>query len=446
MRYRTKVALVYLLGFFIDLLNMFIASIAYPDIGATFGAEVRELAWIGNAYLLGLTVVIAPSVWLAARFGERRVLVASLLLFVVASLAAGFAPGLAVLVILRFVQGAAGGMLIPVGQAMTYRQYPAAERAGLTAIVMSVALIVPAVSPTVGGLLVDRLSWRWIFWLNVPPAAIALALALWWLRRDEDRGRPAFDVTGFVLGGAAIAALLVGLSEFGAPEGRITGLVLLGGAMVSGVAFVRWSARARTPMLRLDLLREPMLATSMVVYQCVPGIFTGANVIFVVYLQQELSLSATATGLLMLPWAVASGVAIALTRRVFNRVGPRPLFVVGMLLESAGLALLFTIVAPQRAAVAIVAFALMGLGGSLCSSAAQSAAFVDTPADELSHASALWNINRQASFAIGVALMALVFELVSYRWTFAVAATLTLLPLPLALRLRKPRTLQPAQV
>ncbi|MBF6327839.1 MFS transporter [Nocardia transvalensis] len=448
MQYRVKVAFVYLLGFFIDLLNMFIANIAYPDIGSTFHAGVRELTWVGNAYLLGLTVVIPLSVWLAARFGDRRVMVLSLSLFALASLAAGFAGSLGVLIAVRFVQGAAGGLLIPVGQAMTYRHYPASERAGLASIIMCVALIVPATSPTLGGILVDHMSWRWIFWLNIPLAVLDLLLALWWLRPDDTRTGHPFDTAGFALGSAAIAALLVGLSELGDSGGRMLGAALLVVAAVTGALFVRRSSNVAVPLLKLGLLKERMLATSMVMYHFVPGIFTGTNVILIIYLQQRLSLSATATGMLMIPWAVASALAIVVTRAVFNRVGPKLLFIAGMLAESVGLALLFTVVSSADRLLLIGAFVLMGLGGSLTSSAAQSAAFLETSADDLGHASALWNINRQASFAVGVAVVALVFDTLSaipgitssgsdsaFRWSFIAAAVLTLLPAPLVLRL-----------
>ncbi|WP_218023387.1 MFS transporter [Nocardia altamirensis] len=445
-------AIVYLLGFFIGLLNMFIVNIAYPDIGATFHAGVSELTWIGTSYMLGLTVVMPLSVWLAQRFGEKRLIAASLLLFGIASYGAGSAGSIDVLIGIRFVQGAAAGLLIPVGQAMTYRNYRPAERARLTSIMMVVALMAPAVSPSVGGILVDHISWRWIFWLDIPLAAVNLLLTVLWLQRDPVREPQRFDVRGFALGSLSIITLLVGLSELGEPGGRPLGATLLGVAVASGYFFVRALRNAPAPLLKLSLLKGKMLATSMVVYQSVSGIFTGANVILMLYLQQQLSVSATSTGLLMVPWAAAAALAIGVTRTAFNRIGPKVLFTVGIFLQSLGLMLLFFLAHPMNPVLLIVAYVLMGFGGSLSSSTAQSAAFLDTPSAELGQASALWNINRQASFAVGVAVVGLVLGVfssmfssvsdagagdpsIAFRWSFVVAAVITLLPLPLVLRL-----------
>jgi len=158
MAYRNKVALVYLLGFALDLVNMFAASIAYPDISQQLHASVTQLAWIGNAYMLGLILVIVPSVWLTQLFGEKRLIVLSLTLFSVASLCVAQATSIEALIGYRLLQGLGGGLLIPVGQAMAYRHFPIRDRARLTSVILLVALLVPALSPALGGWMVEALS------------------------------------------------------------------------------------------------------------------------------------------------------------------------------------------------------------------------------------------------------------------------------------------------
>lgn len=155
MAYRNKIALVYLLGFALDLVNMFAAAIAYPQISQQLHASVTQLAWIGNAYMLGLTLIILPSVWLAAVFGEKRLIMASLLMFSVASWCVAQSGSIEALIGWRLLQGLAGGLLIPVGQAMVYRHFPVRERARLTSVILLVALLVPALSPAVGGWVVE---------------------------------------------------------------------------------------------------------------------------------------------------------------------------------------------------------------------------------------------------------------------------------------------------
>ncbi|WP_456024945.1 MFS transporter [Pseudomonas capeferrum] len=377
MTYRSKVAWIFLFGFALDLVNMFVATVAYPDIARELHASVTQLAWISNAYMLGLTVIIPLSVWLAALMGERTLIAASLLLFAGASLMVGQASSIETLIGWRALQGLGGGLLIPVGQAMAYRYFPAAERSQLTARVMSVALLVPALSPALGGLIVDSLSWRWIFYANLPLALITLLLALLWIKPDAPATvRPALDV---------------------------------------GSIFKQ--------------IRSPMLRVAMLVYLFIPGVFIGTSLIAILYLR-GLGYDATQTGALMLPWALASALAIFLSKKLFNRCGPKPLLLAGMALQCIG------ILSLNQPAWVIAAYALMGLGGSLCSSTAQTLAFLDIPAQRMGHASALWNINRQVSFCLGAAaLSALLSALDSFAITFTIAAALTLLPLFAVLRL-----------
>ena len=170
MAYRNKIALVYLLGYALDLVNMFAAAIAYPDISQQLQASVSQLGWVANAYMLGLTLVIIPGVWLAAVFGEKRLIMASLLLFSLASWCVAQAGSIEALIGWRLLQGLGGGLLIPVGQAMVYRHFPVRERARLTSVILLVALLVPALSPVLGGRVVEDWSWRWVFYANLPLA------------------------------------------------------------------------------------------------------------------------------------------------------------------------------------------------------------------------------------------------------------------------------------
>lgn len=381
MTYRSKVAWIFLLGFALDLVNMFVATVAYPDIARELQASVTQLAWISNAYMLGLTVIIPLSVWLAALMGERTLIATSLLLFAGASVMVGQAGSIEALIAWRALQGLGGGLLIPVGQAMAYRHFPAAERSQLTARVMSVALLVPALSPALGGVIVDSLSWRWIFYANLPLALVTLLLALLWIKPDVPlTERPPLDL-GSVFKQAA----------------------------------------------------SPMLRVAMLVYLCILGVFIGTSLIAILYVR-GLGYDATQTGALMLPWALASAVAIYLSKRLFNRFGPKPLLLAGMALQCGGILLL------NEPTLIIAAYVLMGLGGSLCSSTAQTLAFLDIPAERMGHASALWNMNRQVSFCVGAAVLSAVLSaLDSFAITFTMAAALTLLPLFAVLRLDSSR-------
>ena len=402
MAYRNKVALVYLLGFALDLVNMFAASIAYPDISQQLHASVTQLAWIGNAYMLGLILVIVPSVWLTQLFGEKRLIVLSLTLFSVASLCVAQATSIEALIGYRMLQGLGGGLLIPVGQAMAYRHFPIRDRARLTSVILLVALLVPALSPALGGWMIEALTWRWVFYANLPLTLLTLLLAVCWLQPDP----PA------------------------QPVSPMTYRRIRAGAANMG-----------------RLLKSPLLQVAMLTYLFIPGIFIGTQLVSILYLHQ-LGFSATQTGMLMLPWALASALGITLSRYQFNRLGPKPLLLLGMSVQAAGIALLPQIDS-SSIGLPMALYAVMGFGGSLCSSSAQNTAFIDIAPEHIGHASALWNLNRQLSFLLGPALMMALFGTLTaitstshaFALCFAIGGALTLVPLVPVLRLDSTRVL-----
>jgi MFS family permease len=368
----------------------------------------------------------------------------SLTVFMLATAAAGYAGSIGELIGWRVLQGMGGGLLIPIGQTLTYQLYRSHERAGLSAAIMLVGLLAPALSPALGGLIVDSLDWRWVFFANLPLASLALLLATLWLRPQASDAQPRpLDINGLLCACTALTLILLGLTRLGETDGLLQGLLLLVAGTLALTYYLRRSLRITQPLLNLRLIQEPLLRTSMIIYQCIPGVFIGVSLVAMLYLQNQLGMHAAQVGSLMVPWSLASFLAITLTGKKFNRVGPRPLFIVGCLLQGLGILALSQIVHATEHGLQVAAFALMGFGGSLCSSTAQSSAFLHIADEQLADASALWNINRQLSFCLGVALLSLLLNLllehfspaVAYQSCFYLAAASTLIPLLLCLRI-----------
>ncbi|MDF1895324.1 MFS transporter [Rahnella contaminans] len=443
MSHRARVAAVYLLGFFVDLINMFIANVAYPGIARQFDAPVSALAWVSTGYILGLTLVIPLSRALTARFGARRVFILSLTIFMVASFGAAGATHLTTLTGWRIVQGLGGGLLIPLGQTLTYALYPSHERARLSAVIMLVGLLAPALSPAIGGIIVDSFSWRWVFIASLPLALLAWVLALLWLPEAPYEPAERFDLKGFLLLNGGLMLVLWGLTSLGESSEWLSGSALLLAGTGLMAMFIRVSRKQTEPLLDLTLIKDPLLRTGMLVYQCIPGVFTGVSLIAMLYLQNEHHFSAAQSGSLMLPWSLASFATISFTGKMFNRLGPRALFIPGCLIQGAGIGLLALLsVFPAAPWLAIAAFTLMGAGSSLCSSTAQSGAFLHIQTEKLADASALWNINRQLSFCLGVTLVSVMLNILqiylpqsAFRLAFILAAASVIVPVLLCLRL-----------
>ncbi|HGM7301983.1 MFS transporter [Stenotrophomonas maltophilia] len=434
---------IFLLVFALDLVNMFIATVAYPALAAELHADISTLAWVGTAYMLGLSVVIPLAPWLAARCGERRLLLVALLLFAVAAVLAGAAPGIGWLLGWRLLQGLAGGLLIPVAQAAAYRQCTSDQRGALTRRILLVALLVPALAPALGGLLVQWLSWRGVLWASLPLAVVAIGLVLAWMPADGARSAPRLQAYALSTAMLALGALLLALTWLGESGHRGAGALLL----LLAAAHLRHARRQAQPLLRWSLLSHRGLRLAMLVYLAVPGVFIGSQLVSTLQLHQA-GYSAARIGALMLPWALASAIAITASKRLLARFGPATVLRMGMLLQASGLLLMAML--PQPAfALAGLLFALMGAGGSLCSSTAQTLAFHGVEGEALGDASALWNLNRQFSFCLGTAAIAMVLAL-AMQWlpthatgmALGLAAVLTLLPMAL---LRRPQLLTLSQ-
>ena len=194
MSYRYQITTVFLLGFFIDCINIFMSAIALPDIASAFSASQSMVSWVANAYILGLVLIMPVSLWLAGRLGERKLLTYSMLLFSLSVGLCGFSDSIYSLIFWRFIQGIAGGLLIPVGQALVFALFPNQERQKISTMIMTVALIAPAFSPAIGGMIIDFLSWRWVFFANLPFSLLAALLAWCWVKSSEKQVREKPDI------------------------------------------------------------------------------------------------------------------------------------------------------------------------------------------------------------------------------------------------------------
>ena len=211
--YKWIVAVVYVCGISLDILDMTMVNVALPEIGREFHASTASLEWIVLGYLLSLAVFIPASGWIGDRFGTRRVFLFAVAMFTFASALCGQAQSLGQLVAFRVLQGVGGGMLVPVGAAMLFRAFPPIERAKAATVLFAGASTVGALGPVLGGWLVTNVSWRWIFYVNLPVGLLGFTIAFLFLREEREGIAGKFDLPGFVLSGAGLALVLYALSH-----------------------------------------------------------------------------------------------------------------------------------------------------------------------------------------------------------------------------------------
>src|ERR1700704_6220134 len=200
--YKWIVATVFVCGMFIDILDTTIVNVALPDLGREFHASTTSIEWVVLGYLLSLAVWIPASGWVGDRLGTRRVFLFALAMFTLASALCGQANSLRELVAFRVLQGVGGGMLVPVGTAMLFRAFPPIERAKASTVLIIPTVLAPATGPVVGGWLVTDVSWRWIFYVNLPVGLFGFVIGALFLREYREGKAGRFDVPGFLFSGA----------------------------------------------------------------------------------------------------------------------------------------------------------------------------------------------------------------------------------------------------
>jgi EmrB/QacA subfamily drug resistance transporter len=399
------VAALYVAGMFTTIMDSTVVNTALPAIARQFGQPVTAADWVVIGYLLSLAVATPASGWLGDRFGTRRVFLAGLALFTVVSAACGLAPGLGPLIGLRVLQGAGGGLLAPVGQAMLFRTFPPERRARAAAVLMVPTVVAPAAGPVIGGLLVTSLSWRWIFYINVPIGVLALLFGLLFLRERSEKTEGRFDALGFFLALVGFGLLLYTVSEgpvvgWGQPSvwaGGVLAAVALG-------LFVRTELRIRMPMLSLRLLENRLFGRANLVQVFGSGAFGAILFLMPQFLQEARGASALSSGLTTFPEAVGVILSSRLVARLYPRVGPRRLMAAGLTAVSVTMALLLTVNTETSPWIVRLLMFFVGAGMAYQILPLQAAAMAGIGSSEMGHASALFNTIRQVAWAMGVAI------------------------------------------
>src|SRR5215469_10109170 len=198
---------------FMSIMDATIVNVALPTIGREFHVSQTAVDSIAISFLVSLAVFIPASGWLGDRFGGKRVLLIAIVVFTGASALCGVASSLGELVAFRILQGAGGGMLAPVGMAMLYRVFPPEERVRAAAILTVPTTLAPALGPVLGGLLTTDLSWRWVFYVNLPIGVAAFLFGVLFVRHTPEAHPGRFDLPGFILSGTGLGLLMYGVSE-----------------------------------------------------------------------------------------------------------------------------------------------------------------------------------------------------------------------------------------
>ncbi len=455
--YVWKIAGVVILGMIMSILDTTIVNVALRTLGHDLHSSLAQIQWVITGYLLSLAAVIPITGWAARRFGAKRVYLTSLVLFTIGSALCAVATSTTELVLFRVLQGAGGGMIMPIAQ-LIMAQVAGPKRMGrVMGIVAMPAMLGPILGPVVGGTILQSLHWSWIFLVNVPIGFVAFILGWRMLPQTESGEAGRLDVLGLALLSTASTAVVYGLAQLGTPNTSLTApivvLPIIAALLLSGV-FCWHALRIERPLLDIRLYANRIFAAASFTTFALGAALFGAMILVPLYYQEVRHESLIATGLLVGPQGLGMLVAMPVAGRLTDRFG-------GGCVALGGVSVLCLSTIPLAfigagASIAGISMVLLvrGVGIGFSFMPAMTAAFASLAPEQLSDATPQLNVLQRIGGAIGTAVLAVVLQRASghapsvthlahafntaYWWSFGTAA-LGLIPCLVLLRAENPR-------
>jgi DHA2 family lincomycin resistance protein-like MFS transporter len=452
-----------LIAAFVVILNETIMSVAIPELMLDFQVDARAGQWLTTAFMLTMAVVIPITGFLLQRFNTRSVYIAAMSLFSTGTLIAATAPIFGVLLFARVVQASGTAIMMPLLMTTLMTLVPPEKRGrtmGNVSIVISVA---PAIGPTISGLILNALNWRWMFWFVLPIALVMLAYGAVRMRNVTVPKRMPIDVLSVVLAAFGFGGLVYGLSRIGADEGAASATSALpmwisfavgGSALVLFIVRQLLLQRVDRALLDLRTFRSSTFTVSIVLMAVSMAAMFGAVILLPIYMKQVLDLEPIAIGLLLLPGGLLMGLLAPGVGRLYDKIGPAPLVVPGTIIVSAALWMLAFVTATTSPWYLLAAHVTLSIGLALLFTPLFTAGLGSVLPKFYSHGSAIIGTVQQVAGAAGTALFVTVMSVQAaalaghaapvaaaaggVRAAFTVGALISLAAILVAFFVRKP--------
>ena len=400
---------------FMMMLDNTVVNVALPSIQRDLGSSLSSLEWTINGYTLSFAVLLATGGRLGDIFGRRRMFLIGVILFAASSAFAGLAQSTAELVISRVTQGVGGAMMMPATLSIVTNAFEPHERGKAIGTWAGVSALALAIGPVLGGLLTEHVTWRAIFYINIPVAAGAIVATLFAVKesRDETVGREV-DYLGVGTLTAGLTALVLALiqgNEWGWGSPQIVGL--LAGSVVALTAWVFIELRVKAPIVEFRLFGSRNFVGTNIIALVVTFAMMSQFFFLALYLQDILGLSPLEAGVRFLPATLMIVTVAPIAGRLTDRVGPRWLIAVGLTMVSGALYWLTTIHVGTTYADIWPSFVLMGFGMALVMSPMSTAAMNAVSVSKAGVASGILSMNRMIGGTLGIAVLGAVFQAIA---------------------------------
>jgi DHA2 family multidrug resistance protein len=408
-----------------------IVNVALPHIRGAVGATVQEITWISTAYAIALVLVMPLTGFLGRLFGQKNVYLFCLVLFLVGSALCGVASSLPMLVFFRVLQGLGAGALQPTEQAILRQTFPPKEQGMAMALFGMAVMLGPAIGPTLGGYIVDHWHWSWIFFINLPIGVLGLFMVASFVQEDPAiraanqkmaaAQRRNVDWWGIGLLTVSMSSLVYFLEEGSAHDWfdstLITGCFLV--AMFTLAALVIRELTAPAPAVNLRLFRDPVFLSGTVIGGLMFAMLMANMFLLPIFMQELLGFTATQSGIALMPRVLVMMVAVPLVGRIYNKLSPRLVIAVGVLLVAFGSWQMSHLTLQSGPGQVVGAIAIQGLGFACLFVPLTTIALSSIPKHLLPDATGLNSLLRQLGGAIGLAIFG---TLIGHNATIARAA------------------------
>lgn len=398
-----------------------IVNVALPNIRGELGASIQEITWISTAYMIAMVLVMPLTGFLGGFFGQKRVYLASMALFVSASALCGTARSLPALILYRVLQGLGGGALQPTQQAILRQTFPPAEQGMAMALFSMVIMVGPAIGPVLGGYITDNYAWPWIFFINLPVGIIGIMMTAQNVHEPDDVraanraraevARKHLDVAGIIFMVVGIGALQY-LFEEGPQDDWFDSLHIQIAAFTAAVALAAFVIReltATAPVVNLRLFRDATFASATLVAFLMFGMLMGSMFLLPVFAQESLHYTATMSGWMLMPRTLAMMAASPIVGRLYNRVQPAFIVGFGVLLFVLGSYQLSHITLETSAGAMMWPLIITGVAFACLFVPLTTAALSHVPRHQMADAAGLNSFVRQVGGSIGLTVFATLF-------------------------------------
>lgn len=406
------VVIAVLLGAFTMILNNSMLNPAIPYFQETFNADAVSVGWIITIFMVAMGMTMPLTGYLSEKLGKKMLFISGLAMFVLASLCGSMAWSLASVIFFRALQGIAGGVMMPLAMALIFEVFPRNERGRAMGIWGIAAMLAPTIGPTLGGFIIEKATWPFLFLANVPTGILGIIISAKYLKSPSRNPDRKFDFKGFVAVTVGVGAILIALGQMQVIS-QLTdpfNLLLLAVGLISLFLFGWIEKRAHQPLLNLSLFRIPVYSLAVWISSIgTVGLFT--SIFLLPFLIQNVyGYNAIVTGLVLLPSAAFTGIFMNIGGRVLDKRGPSVVVPVGLAISAVMMFLLFNIDLYTPLWIIVVLMMLRGTGMGLTNMPATTTGMNSIPESMVAQGSAMNNVIRRMSSAMGVVFVSIFFQ------------------------------------